>query len=136
MDRNRVRAVYDITLVENLKLFCHPFVSLPNSPPCPQLCLTFKNKFNISIFVKRLRRRGLPNPSPLPPSLPEKAPVELFLSAGHLFSHLHLPLQEKVKVKVLIAFMVNFCNSISPSQFDNKDSELMGAVKNLYYGLK
>ena len=54
------------------KTFWHPFcIGLQLS----QCCQHFK----------RSRRRGLPSPSPLPPSLPGKAPVELSLSAGHLF---------------------------------------------------
>ena len=55
----------------------------------------------------RLKQGTLPH-SPLDPSLPGKAPVELCLSAGHPF----LGFQEKVNEKVLIAFRVNFFNAV------------------------
>ena len=54
----------------------------------------------------RWKQGTLPH-SPLDPSLPGKAPVELCLSAGFLAFW-----QEKVNKKVLIAFRVNFFNAV------------------------
>ena len=65
-----------------------------------------------------MRRKGLPH-SPLLQSSPVKAPVELCLSAG--VSPFFLAVREKVNANVLIAFMVNFCNSISLPQLGQQE---------------
>ena len=95
VDRSRVRAVFDITLVE-FKTWIQMMISkklIFIKFPCFNASYAWylmQKKLKVEALTRyfeafaRLKQGTLPH-SPLDPSLPGKAPVELCLSAGHPF---------------------------------------------------